>query len=57
MFIGLSSVNKFKAIVDEIFMNPNIIGFDDYYASVTLPMFQSISINYKDMFVVDKVEN
>jgi len=43
--------------VDEIFKSPTTLSFDDYYASINLPMFQSISLNYKDMFVVDRIEN
>lgn len=43
--------------VDEVFINPEEIGFDVYMASMTEKMFQSVSINYKDMFVVTKVEN
>ena len=43
--------------LDEIFTNPKKIGFDYYYDNVNDPTFQLISFNYKDMFVVEKVEN
>jgi hypothetical protein len=43
--------------LDEIFTKPKTIGFDYYYENVNDPTFQLISINYKDMFVVEKVEN
>lgn len=47
----------FNTVVDEIFKTPKTIGFDTYYSLINDAMFKSISQNYKDMFVVAKVEN
>lgn len=54
---GVTSKLYFNTVIDEIFKNPKVIGFDSYYAAVGPVMFKSISENYKDMFVVAKVEN
>jgi hypothetical protein len=43
--------------VEELFMNPNKMDFDTYYANISLETFQKISDNYKDMFQVESVEN
>lgn len=43
--------------VDEIFIKPKTLGFDYYYDNVNEKTFQEISINYKDMISVEKVEN
>lgn len=43
--------------VDEIFVKPTTLGFDYYYENVNEKTFRQISINYKDMISVEKVEN
>jgi hypothetical protein len=49
---------SFNTVVDEVFTNPKKIGFDYYYANTgSLAIFQEISVNYRDMFVIDKTEN
>lgn len=42
---------------EEIFMNPSVIGFDKYRGVSGGKASQIISVNYKDMFEVDKIEN
>jgi hypothetical protein len=54
---GHTSSIYYNVQVDEIFVKPSLIGFDTYYNHISDSMFQAISINYKDMFLVDKVEN
>jgi len=46
-----------QVAVDEIFKNPKEIGLDYYYEEVVKSpkIFQDISINYRDMFSVEKV--
>ena len=46
-----------NVIIDEIFKTPVTFGFDQYYSSITESTFKLISDNYKDMIVVDHVEN
>ena len=45
--------------IDEIFISPKKIGFDYYYANIAQgeKIFNEISINYKDMFSISKIEN
>ena len=45
--------------IDELFVKPLVIGFDYYYNNITkdAKIFQKISENYKDMFVISKIEN
>lgn len=52
-----SSNVKYNVNLDELFINPKKIGFDYYYANINDKMFQDLSINYKDMFTVSKIEN
>lgn len=47
----------FNVNIDEIFIHPQEIGFDYYFNNISDAMFQQISINYKDMFTVKKIEN
>ena len=54
---GKQSSVFFKVQVDEVFTNPKEIGFDYYYSHISNQTFKDISDNYKDMFVVDKIEN
>jgi len=43
---------------DEIFVRPMLIGFDYYYANTgTEKVFRDLSVNYKDMFVIDRIVN
>ena len=51
------STLSYNTVIDEIFVNPNYIDFETYYAAVNTKTFKQISDNYKDMFVVEKVEN
>jgi hypothetical protein len=54
---NLKSVVSYKVSIDEIFKNPTTIGFDYYYSAIGDRMFKLISLNYRDMFTVEKVEN
>jgi hypothetical protein len=47
----------FNAQADEIFTNPSDIGIEAYFASPGPKTDKAIADNYKDMFVVEKVEN
>jgi hypothetical protein len=47
----------FNTILDETFKNPTKIGFDLYYQTISDSTFNLISKNYKNMFVIDRVEN
>lgn len=48
----------FNTKVDEVFQTPNKIGLDVYYATPPdFAMFKSLSDNYRDMFVIDKIES
>jgi hypothetical protein len=51
------SVVSYNVLIDEIFESPVTIGFDSYFSSVSDATFRSVSQNYKDMFVVAKIEN
>ena len=46
-----------NVIIDEIFKNPVTFGFDQYYSSITESTFKLVSDNYKDMIVLDHIEN
>ncbi len=52
----ISSVS-YNVLIDEIFMKPTKMGFDDYYAAPNERTFKMISDNYADMFVIDKIVN
>ncbi len=54
---GVTSKLYYNTVIDEIFKNPKKIGFDTYYASINDAMFRSMAENYRDMFVVAKIEN
>jgi hypothetical protein len=54
---GKKPVITYKVQVEEVFQNPTPVDFTTYYNSVNSKMFKIISDNYKDMFIVDKVEN
>ena len=47
----------FQVAIDEIFKNPRQIGFDKYYEELSKgpKVFQDLSINYRDMFSIEKV--
>ena len=52
-----SSVN-YNVQIDEIFVKPKLIGFDYYYGNITnASIFKDISVNYRDMFIIDRIEN
>jgi len=55
---GSSSV-FYNVQVDEMFVKPLALGFDYYYDHIAddPKIFQKISENYKDMFVISKVQN
>ncbi len=50
---------NYNVSIDEIFISPKKIGFDYYYANIAQgdKIFNEISINYKDMFSIAKIEN
>jgi hypothetical protein len=48
---------SFDAVVDEIFENPDTIGFEDFYAFPVEEGSKRLSDNYRDMLVLKKVEN
>lgn len=56
---GSGSKIFYTVQVDEIFTNPLPIGFDYYYNNIAADpkIFQKISENYKDMFVVSGIQN
>ncbi len=55
---GKRSSVYYNVQIDEVFVTPKRIGFDYYYANTgTEKIFRDISINYKDMFVIYKIEN
>lgn len=54
---GKQSAVYYNTQIDEIFVKPRYIGFDTYYDNISTGMFRQISENYKDMFVIDRVEN
>jgi len=43
--------------VDEIFINPMNIDFTYYYSHISDKTFKDISVNYRDMFVIAKIQN
>jgi hypothetical protein len=47
----------FKVKVEEVFSSPHAIGFDYFNQNNNLQTLLELSQNYKDMFVVDRVEN
>jgi hypothetical protein len=53
------NVANINVSIDEIFISPKKIGFDYYYANIAQgeKIFNEISINYKDMFSISKIEN
>ena len=54
-----SKVSKlyFNTRVDEMFKSPDLWGFDKYYQFISDSMFQVVSKHYKNMFIVDHIEN
>jgi hypothetical protein len=52
-----NSTLYYNVQIDEIFINPKQFSFELYYNTISEKTFWEISKNYKDMFVVDKVEN
>jgi hypothetical protein len=55
---GVTHQISTKVDVLELFKNPATIGFDYYYEEVVKgpKIFQDISLNYRDMFTVDKAQ-
>jgi hypothetical protein len=53
---GPSTIHM-NVLADEVFIRPDTISFDKYYSNVNEKMFKAISDNYRDMFIVDRVEN
>lgn len=56
---GSHSQISYNVQVDEIFTKPLPIGFDYYYSHIATDpkIFQKLSENYKDMFVVSAIQN
>jgi hypothetical protein len=47
---------RYNVNVNEIFRDPEVITMNDYYP-ITPGIFRRLSVNYKDMFTIGKVEN
>lgn len=54
---GKQSRLLYDVIVEEVFVNPKLFGIEFYFATAGPKTDKEISINYKDMFMVDRVIN
>ncbi|HQQ93506.1 MAG TPA: hypothetical protein PLQ93_03050 [Bacteroidia bacterium] len=54
---GRRSSVYIKARVEEVFQNPKNIDFDYYFGNISNAMLRELSENYKDMFLLDRIEN
>lgn len=47
----------YKVQIDEVFHTPFDMNFDIYYSNISAQTFKAVSDNYRDMLVIDKVQN